>query len=100
MIDKLKEILTHPLAAAGAGASAFMGVLDPATFSAILLTVWEAAPQLFTFGSIAGLTLPQFIPELEQFQPVFVVIVVVSGAAYLARLGSGIWEQFQENYDR
>lgn len=100
MRDKLREILFHPLTAASAGASALFGLIDPATAHAIILTLWEAAPQIFSFASIAGLTLPQFIDPLAQFQPVFVVLVVVSGAAYLARLGSGILEKFKSNYER
>lgn len=97
VIDKLREAVAHPLAAASTVAGMFGIALHPGLLKAALLALWQSAPTLFTISSIGAFTLPQAFPKLSAIKPVFLAALAVSGALYLARLGTKTWNNFDKN---
>lgn len=94
VITRLRDAVMHPLAAASTVAGMVGVAFHPEILSAFLLALWQSAPTLFTISSIGAFTLPKILPSLEALKPVFLAVLAVSGALYLARLGQRTYQNF------
>ncbi|NEU56751.1 hypothetical protein [Halorussus sp. MSC15.2] len=93
-LNRVREALAHPLAAASTVAGVFGIALHPGVLKAFVLALWQSAPTLFTISSIGAFTLPKILPKLELLKPVFMAALAVSGVLYLARLGKRTYQNF------
>jgi hypothetical protein len=93
-LTRLRNALSHPLAAASTVAGMFGVAIHPEILQALLLALWQSAPTLFTISSIGSFTLPKVFPQLEAFKPVFLGLLAISGVLYVARLGKRTYQNF------
>lgn len=87
----VKDVLKHP----GTWIAAVLGsifAIKQSLIMGFLTATWLNLGQLFTFTSIAGLTLPQYWPPESTAE----TVVILIGVAFAAKIGWNIWK----TYDR
>ena len=90
-MTSLKEILKNPISWV-AGVIASVLAIDPTFVMGFAEATWLNLGQLFSFVSIAGLTLPKYWPPSQPAE----WLVIAVGVAFALKIFSKIWE----TYDR
>lgn len=90
-MSSLEDILKNPISWA-IGVIASIAAVDPTLVFGFAQATWLNLGQLFSFVSIAGLTLPSYWPPSTT--PEYVIIGI--GVLFAAKIAHGIWK----TYDR
>ncbi|WP_435099609.1 hypothetical protein [Halarchaeum sp. P4] len=96
MMNKLREAVRHPYAAATSAFAIFGALLHPAAAEAFLWALLGNAGHIFTAATIGGFTMPRVFPSLAFVKPFLIPVIAISGVAYAARLAYTVYQDMNK----
>jgi predicted membrane-bound dolichyl-phosphate-mannose-protein mannosyltransferase len=88
------ELLKDPVAVLIGGLTSLWALLQIPLVHSFGLALWASANEIFTFLSLAALTLPPHIPPETAID----WVILAAGALFLAKVGAVIWGNFDRRF--